>query len=223
MARKYMDIRKVLPKHPTRKWKTRTSADTIIVHTTASSQQDPAKVAANHIRPGKDNHLSQAGAPGLAYHDFITTDGVVYHCNNYTDVTWHAKLWNTRSVGVVMAFRGQDGRPPEVAQYDALKRHLVVLCLYMKILPERVFGHRECPWMSTVLGNGSVRYKKECPGMGVNLDQLRDSVTRKLQERLQEERLYTGRIDGAFGPASRKALLAFDPLRSSTRLINWRY
>lgn len=221
MTRKLLDIRNEMPRHPTRKWKTRYSADRIIVHTSASNNQDPIRTANYHITPGNQNHISKKGCPGLCYHDFITKTGIVYHCNNYTDVTWHAGAYNKRSIGVVMAFRGQNPNNfPTEAQSLALRQHLVILCLYMKILPKKIIGHREVPGMWTLLGNGSRKYKKTCPGLAVNLDSLRSDVTERLQIRLSAEGLYTGPIDGLFGRKSKAALQQFDPLQASQ--LNWR-
>lgn len=219
MTRRLIDIRDKLPRHKTRQWKKREGADTIVVHTTASDNQDPFKTARYHISLG--NHISAGGCPGLVYHDFITKEGVVYHCNDYTDWTWHASAYNKRSVGVTMAFRGQDDIFPCEAQYTALLEHLVILCLYLKVLPERVIGHREVPSMWTWIGQGSKRYKKSCPSMAINLDKLRHEVTLRLQRRLAAEDLYHGMIDGVFGKLSRAALKAFVPIAPGSN-IKWK-
>jgi N-acetyl-anhydromuramyl-L-alanine amidase AmpD len=219
-----VDIRKTIPRHKTRKWKSRRDAKRIVVHTTASENQDPNKTARYHSTPSKHNHLSKKGAPGLAYHDFITKDGVVYHCNDYTHITWHTAGWNRTGVGVALAFKGQSGKPPVAEQMKALEEHLTTLCLYLKILPRMIKGHREGPGMLLQsLGRGSKRYKKTCPGMGIDLSALRDRVTRRLQRRLASEGLYRGKIDGAFGPKSKAALRQFKPLdRKKLHLVNWR-
>jgi N-acetyl-anhydromuramyl-L-alanine amidase AmpD len=209
---KKIDIRNDLPRHATKKWKKRDKITHIIVHTTASDNQDPFKTARYHI--SSNNHISPGGCPGITYHDFITKEGIIYHCSDYQDWIWHAGLYNKHSVGVVMAFKGQvDIISPTEKQYDALLKHLVVLCLYFKVLPSNVIGHREVPGMFTILGKGSVKYKKTCPGMSVNLDRLRSEVTLYLQRRLAAEDLYHGKIDGIFGPLSQKALDAFNPLK----------
>jgi N-acetyl-anhydromuramyl-L-alanine amidase AmpD len=208
MRRKMVDIRSSIPKHKTKKWKKRGKIDKIVIHCTASTQQDPNKVAQYHIAP---NHISSTGCPSLCYHDFIDNQGVIYHCNNYEDSTWHASLFNESSIGVVIAFEGKDKIIPPITQYDALVKHLVALCLYIKILPENILGHREVPGMFTIFGKGSKKFKKACPGMGVDLDYLRQAVTTKLQQRLKDEGLYYGAIDGLFGPKSRSALNNFVP------------
>jgi N-acetyl-anhydromuramyl-L-alanine amidase AmpD len=219
MRTKIIDIRSTIPKHLARIWKFRhpSTIDTIVVHTTASDQQDPNITAQYHVTASPDNHLSPLGAPGIAYHDFIAKSGVIYHCNDYTDITWHTRGWNKRGIGIALAFRGQDPYPPASTQYNALVRRLVTLCLYLKILPKRVKGHREAPSVVFFDRNGSKRYKKVCPGLGINLDVLRDHVTRRLQVRLSAERLYKGKIDGKFGKKSKAALQAFNPRRSRFR------
>lgn len=222
MTLKKRDIRDTIPRHPKRKWRTRDSADYIIVHTTASDTQDPNRTAKYHITPGKKNHISRKGCPSICYHDFITKDGIVYHCNDYTDITWHAGWYNKRSVGVVLAFKGQDGISPSPQQMEALEKHLVILCLYLKVLPVNVIGHREVPGMWKILGNGSKVYKKVCPGMGVDLDQLRRNVTGRLQRRLAAEGLYYGKIDHVFGLKSKAALRAFNPLGNRLSKVNWK-
>jgi N-acetyl-anhydromuramyl-L-alanine amidase AmpD len=211
MAHQLIDIRKTIPRHKTRKWKKRYTADKIVVHTTASNNQDPNKTARYHITPGPNNHLSKKGAPSLSYHDFITKSGIVYHCNDYTDITWHARLYNRRAVGVAMAFQGQTGESPCESQLNALEEHLTVLCLYLKILPQDVMGHREVPGMWELVGNGIKKYKKTCPGFGVDLDELRDNITHRLQRRLSSEGLYRSKIDGIFGLKSKLALQLFEP------------
>lgn len=211
MAHKLIDFRSQIPRHPTRKWKTRLEASHIFIHCTASDNQDPKKVAQYHITSGPQNHLSRYGAPSIAYHDFIDKQGVIYHCNNYTDITWHTKGSNNIGIGIAMAFRGQDqGALPTNHQWLALLQHVTVLCLYLKILPKNVLGHREARGFS-IFSRGSIRYKKECPGMAVDLNQLRAEITVRLQKRLNAERLYHGKIDGIFGKKSQAALMAFQP------------
>jgi hypothetical protein len=117
-----------------------------------------------------------------------------------------------------MAYKGQTaGEYASEAQRAALQEHLVRLCLYLKVLPKNVIGHREVPGMFTILGKGSVKYKKTCPGMSVDLNLVREETTLRLQRRLGSEGLYHGRIDGDFGKKSRAALAKFDVLKHCRR------
>lgn len=209
-----VDIRITIPKHKTRKWTKRQQGtiNRIVVHTTDSNNQDPANTALYHVTPGPKNHLSTKGAPGLCYHDFIDKKGIIYHCNNYLDITWHSSGWNASSIGVTLAYSTKNGGEPTAEQYKSLISHLVVLCLYLKIEPNMVFGHREAPWMYKILSKGTKQYKKECPGMKIDLDKMRNAICIGLQERLYREGLYCDKIDGIFGTKSKLALKNFNPL-----------
>jgi len=187
-----------------------------VVHETASNNQDPNKTALYHVTPSLKNLLSKLGAPGLAYHNFITKSGEIYHCNDYTDITWHAGLYNTRSVGICLAYlsedaSGRDTIAPEEAQMLALEELLVTLCLNLKIIPQGIIGHREVPGMFTIIGKGLKKYKKTCPGMMINLNKLRLNIAYRLQVILAAEGLYTDEIDGLFGPLSIGALAQHSP------------
>lgn len=106
-----------LPRHPTRKWTTRflDTIDTIVVHQSATAYNASTKgIAKYHITPTGDrdgdgiiepwerNHLSENGAPAIAYHYTIEKDGVIYHCNSWNDTTWHAGMAsvNKRSLSI---------------------------------------------------------------------------------------------------------------------------
>lgn len=206
-----VNIVSALPRHPTRKWAQRNTADKIVVHCTAGSNQNPKETALYHITPGPQNHLSKNGAPGIAYTDFITKTGKVYHCNEYSDITWHAGLWNTPSVGVVLAYLGLKEAPP-AEQIQVLVELLTHTALLLHIPPQKIYGHREVPGMYTIVGKGSKRFKKECPGMKINLDALRLHIARQMQEKLYFLDLYNDKIDGDFGPKSRAALAQVTPI-----------
>ncbi len=213
----YKDITGTIPRHKTKTWKQRQTADTIVVHETASDNQDPNKTARYHITPSPDNALSRSGAAGIAYTDFINKEGLIYHCNFYTDITWHASQYNTRSIGVCMAYKSMDSQGREVfaptdAQFLALEEHLTAMCLNLKILPQGIIGHREVPGMFTILGKGLKKYRKTCPGLQVDLNKLRLNIAYRLQRVLASQGLYTARIDGIFGPLSIGALVQWMPI-----------
>jgi len=208
--KRVVDLRSLLPRHPTRKWKKRKKISWLIVHMTASNNQDPYKTNEYHISPG--NHISKKGCPRITYHDYITDDGTIYHCNNYFDWIWHCGWINRWSAGITMAFRGQtkdnSGNyiTPPAAQWRSLIQHLVRLCLYLNLSPNRIKGHREVRGFWKLLGRGSKKYKTSCPGFGIDLDELRTQVCKRLQIKLASENLYKGKIDGKFFILSKAAL-----------------
>ena len=202
--RNIKDIRNELPWHPTRRWKTRDpgSIKRIVVHTTGSSNQDPFKTNNYHIHP---NHISKEGCPKICYANFTNQDGLIYLCNDYTDITWHCGLWNSSSIGLVMAFKGQiDTEKPTDKQYLSMVYQCSKLCTEFNIHPHNVIGHREVPGMYTILGNGSKKYKKSCPGMAISLPFLRKNVIITLQSQMTLNGLYTAKIDGLWGKLSAK-------------------
>lgn len=213
-----VDLRGTLPWHPTRRWSKKKNVDLLVIHHTGSDNQDPFNTNAYHI--SKDCHISPGkGCPRICYADYITKDGTIYHCNDYSDSTWHAGLVNSRSIGVVIAHAGE-GFPP-LKQYDALLQLLTKLCCYLGIPPvlKNVKGHREVPGFYTLLGKGSTRYKTVCPGMGIDLDKLRRELTVEIQTLMRNDHYYMGKVDGLFGPESQRAFTSFGTqLTSGTSL-----
>lgn len=202
-----VNISDSIPRHPTMKWKTRGKITRIVVHMTGSDNQSPIKTARYHVTPGPGNHINKKGCPSLCYHDYIVKEGIVYHCNDYEFSTWHAGFYNKSSIGVVMAYGGNDF--PPILQYDAMIQHVVYLALKFKVLPKNILGHREVPGMYTILGKGSVKYKKWCPGKAIDLVGMRKEIAMRMQRVLGSKGLYNGIIDGLFGKQSKAALEAY--------------
>ena len=214
---KIIDIRSTIPKHETLVPKSRTSPPThIVVHCTASNNQDPNQTALYHVTPGPSNHISKKGAPCIGYSDFITNNGTIYHCVDYLKITWHAGLFNNKSIGIVIAHPG-DKTSIDNRQYNSLIKYLAVLCLYFKILPSNVIGHKEVPGMYTLLGNGSRVFKKRCPGDNLCLDKMRVDLIGCIQKRLIYEDLYNGKLDFVFGKKTLEAFMKFNPLKNKNR------
>ena len=180
------DLRGKLPVHKTKKPKKRSNVDRIVCHCTASDNQDPFKTARYDITPDPKNHICKTGCPTFTYHDAITQDGTMYRCVNYTDITWHAGLYNSRSIGVVMMFN-PDKEPPTDIQFQVLKEHLVNLCKIFNLPASSILGHREVPGMWTIIGKGSKKYKKWCPGQMIDLHQLRSDVATMIDTDMSDD------------------------------------
>jgi len=158
------DISMTLPWNPARKWQTRSLSmiDTIIVHQTAAVATLES-VNNYHITPSPTNHISIQGCPHICYHYAINPDGQCYKLNEETDITWHAKSYNSRSIGILVngKFRGPytgiadfEGGEPTEAQIHNLKRLLDVLA---KPFGRHVKGHCEV----------DPQNKSACPGYTV--------------------------------------------------------
>jgi hypothetical protein len=156
-----------------------------------------------HINPGK-------GCPGMTYTYFIMPDGTTYYCMDQTEVTWHVGMFNWESLGVCISYKaiGVTTSPP-ATQLDALVDLLGDLCLQLKVEPKKVVGHRELPGTGYLIINGKKQLKKTCPGMLVDLDNMRTDVAKDIQKKLAAKNLYNGSIDGVFGIKTRTGFLLF--------------
>lgn len=202
---KIIDIRSTIPRHKTKKWNKRNTATHIVVHCTAGTNQNPNVTAKFHI---ESQQLSKTGAPSIAYTDFIDKQGTLYHCNSYSDITWHAGSYNTKSIGVVLAYPGTKKDYPTTVMMDTLETHLTYLCIYLHIDPRNVIGHREIKGVT-----------KNCPGPNLDLDMLRSKVTMKIQRYLANKNLFLGAINGIHSEELLIAIRSFIPAQK----INWTY
>lgn len=163
------DIINELPVHPERKWSTRTISkiEEVIVHQSAMDAT-VEEIAKYHITPTSDrdgdgkverwerNHLSDKGAPAIAYHYAIDKDGTIYQCNELSSVTWHAKGHNTKAIGILVVgyFKGPDhesaGEPTALQQ-----KGLVWLLNYIK---------KELPNLKYIGHSEINEHKPACPG-----------------------------------------------------------
>ena len=126
-GRKIIDMIGKMPVHSHLRWTNRPidSINMIVIHqsaTTATYEQ----VARAHSTPGPQNHLSINGAPGIAYHLGIDKDGSILQFNHFTNITWHCKRFNLKSIGINVrgdfSGNGWKGKEePTQAQLDSLQ------------------------------------------------------------------------------------------------------
>lgn len=202
-----IDISDTLARHPKKKWKTRRDPiSEIFVHSFGMATWDPWKTARYHIG---ENHIVSSGCPGICYHDCVSDDGTVMHCTDYSKVTWHTRGHNYSAIGVLMLYPGGLHAPPPDAMLDSTAGQCAALVLSLGLAPGAVRGHREAASAQITDRRGSVRYKKTCPGMAIDLDDFRDEVTRKAQIFLKGFELYSGQIDGIWGKLSAAGAISF--------------
>jgi N-acetyl-anhydromuramyl-L-alanine amidase AmpD len=177
------DIRAGLPIHPEKKPGLRRSSDIdrLVLHCTdASPSWGAIECTRYDINP---NHISATGCPTITYTYFVNADGFVQKCLSHDVVSWHAGDWNIRSMGVVLAYRvtGNPSPPPAV-QLEAAAELFARLCQTFNLKPElNVVGHRELAGTGyTVDAQGRLIYRKECPGLKVDLNEFRQETARRL-------------------------------------------
>ena len=112
-------------------------------HADPSGNRDVFGINNYHISLG--NHISAGGCPHICYHWVIDDDGAIYQCNELTDVVWHCKGQNSRSIGVMLvgdfAGPGHEGGEPTTAQeqaFFALAEHLMTT---LNLPPTAFWGH----------------------------------------------------------------------------------
>lgn len=142
-----LDVVDDLPRHPFKRYNTR-SLDRIrylVIHHSAGDGQGPELIARFH---SSSDHLQKGGAPGIAYHFYITEDGTVYKTNRLQTVSWHVSNNNTASVGICLS-GNLNNHPPTEAQ----KRSVATIAKRLqKTLPNEVrikrhgfFKSTSCP------------------------------------------------------------------------------
>lgn len=215
-----VDISRELPRHPKKRYDKRSlsQVDMVVIHTTDKdwSIQELAKF---DIGP---NHISSTGCPGPTYHDVVMKQGTVFHCLPYEEVSWHAGGYNTRSVAVALMYQctdiytKKDSYGPTSSAMKALICQLGKLCLKFGLTPYRVVGHRELKGTGWFWKRGHKRLRKTCPGLQIDLDNLRSRVALYMQIFLRLEGHYNGEVDGIWNSECNAALKLYK-CRSSTK------
>lgn len=142
-----VDRIKDLPWHESRRWSKRALSriNKIIVHQELANG-DIDSVNRYHITPSPQNHLSPKGAPHFAYHYGIEKDGTIIQANNLSDITWHCKMQNSVSVGIMVAGDftgpGHSAGEPEEAQLESIEKLVdYIIDLLPQLDKYHLYGH----------------------------------------------------------------------------------
>jgi len=180
------------PQHPTKRWRKRDPGriTAIIVHCSGGGSRYTADgIALDHIA---------RGWPTAAYHELIMEDGEVQILNPVDAWTYHTGAGNKRWYSVCLRHTGNAVSWPTADQLAALINRLIALAFDMELPPKKILGHREVLWIWRLAGK-KVKMK-DCPGVNVDMDWIREWVTRGMQRALGVK------VDGIWGPISQKAL-----------------
>lgn len=156
------DLRGELPVHETRVWSTRPSLaalEYVAIHHVGTPGASFEGIARYHSTPSPDNHLSTAGAPGIAYGYGIDRDGTCYQLNNDSALTWHVANRNGKALGILILADGssethEGSEEPTEEQLNALPQLLAYL--EAKYPGIKAVGHCELATAS--------HQKPSCPG-----------------------------------------------------------
>jgi len=205
----YCDFREFTKFNPEKKVLTRESSKEgiikrVVFHCTDASNWTPEKLS--------DFFVSERRFPCCSYHYYVVSNQI-YHMVGENNITYHAAGHNSDSVAFSIDYNPTRDDKLNIAVdprvYTNAIKIATFLLLKFKLTPDKLFGHRELFGTGFFKDqNDSIVLRKVCPGMKINLDQFRYSVSRLMQETINKifnegENLV---VDGIFGPASKKAL-----------------
>lgn len=206
------DWRQVLPRHRGRKWTVRPPGKLkgLVLHQSLEEKGSALSVASYHVG---SNHISEAGLPGLSYTLFIERDGRVVMANDVEAKTWsqgyHDPDWvdeNALYMGVCVGgnFSGpgyKGTQRPTREQIDSVDKLWKICKSLWGWTDAGLFGHFHFG-------------KSACPG-GDLLEYIYSyrpaQFISVMDKQVAMSRLgcYNGRVDGAWGPESKAALVSF--------------
>ena len=201
------DISQTLVRHPEKKYKRRTQPPKRIVVHCSDLEISPQELAVFDTAP---NHISSTGCPAITYHQ-VYEESRAFKTLDYDEISWHVGLWNKGSLGVCLLYKptdefGMDSFGPPLRTYQTAVQQIAKLCLKFRIPPYEVYGHRELKGTGWFFWKGSRRLRKTCPGLEIDLDRMRSEIGMYIQLSMEERGVYSGEIDGIFGPLSQEGL-----------------
>ncbi len=162
------DVINTLPRHATNRYETRSlgTITTLAIHHSAASGDIPPQNVARY-------HVSRDW-PGMGYHYYITSDGVIHQCNKLESIAYHSGYANTYSVGICLAGLFMNGATPTEKQYASVAHLIAYLSQQLNIRLENIKGHKELPQTATA-----------CPGSDwITGKRWKDQLLEKVKEKL---------------------------------------
>jgi hypothetical protein len=140
-----------LPRHSTKKYKTRSLSDIeylVIHHSAVPPAAGPERIARYHV--------TRQDWPGIGYHFLVGDDGTLYQGNTLETVSHHAANMNTSAAGICFLGSFMKEVPPE-AQIQAGAQLTAWLVQELGIPLDKVRGHKEfmdtaCPGTQWLAG-----------------------------------------------------------------------
>ena len=114
----------------------------------------------------------------IGYHRVVYDDGTVHRGRPDEKPGAHVAGFNRESMGVCLS-GNLNKRPPAAAQYAKLIDELVDLCFWHSLPADAVLGHRE----TRTLVPKRLATRKSCPGLFVDMDQVRADVAARMGAR----------------------------------------
>lgn len=132
-----VDLRRNLRRDPSQHYSTRPLCDIrylVIHHTGAPATVGPHQIASAHVEENR--------WPGIGYHYVVDLNGTVYHTQDLTVVSYHARQFNPASVGIAL-MGDLTAAQPTPPQLEATARLIAGLLFDLGLPLDAVRGHRE--------------------------------------------------------------------------------
>lgn len=149
------------------------SIDYIVVHTAGAYDWKRKKVVHQSGDVIRDYHITHNGWRAIGYHRYIEEDGTIQPGRHEDEVGAHAGGFNRNTLGVCVSGHGdfEDFNPRQLA---SLIRQCVTWCRTYHLTADKVIGHRETD------EHGGPPVTKTCPGVKVDMDEVRRLVADRL-------------------------------------------
>lgn len=148
--------------------------DWLVVHTAAAYDAKRQQVVHQSYEQIDNYHRSHNGWRMIGYHVFIEKDGTILPGRREEDLGAHVGGFNEHSLGICVSGHG-DYEAFNPAQLSSLALRLVRWCRTYSLPAERCIGHREAD------EHGAPQVFKTCPGMLVDLNEIRRLVRDRLE------------------------------------------
>jgi N-acetyl-anhydromuramyl-L-alanine amidase AmpD len=149
--------------------------DFIVLHTAAAYDYKNRVVVHQPMCVIDAYHREHNGWLKIGYHWYVEEDGLGQRGREDHEIGAHVGGFNLGSLGLCVSGHG-DFQPWNDAQIDEVIRKCAAWCRTYRVPVENVIGHREAP------AHGAPPVHKTCPGVLVELDDIRARLAKRLQE-----------------------------------------
>lgn len=134
----------------------------------------------NNVIPGK-------ALPGISYHLFINSNGVIEQTAEYEDLIWHTSGVNYTSLGIVIQYGiTNNSAMPTQKVMQSLEKILTILCLQFKLNPYKAIkGQSEISKKIFPFTKGHKSLESISPGMLISMNELRRRIAINLNRKLK--------------------------------------
>jgi N-acetylmuramoyl-L-alanine amidase len=148
--------------------------DYIVVHTAGAYDWKRKKVVHQSVAVIRDYHITHNGWRNIGYHRYIEEDGASQPGRRDDEVGSHAGGFNQNTLGVCVSGHG-DIEAFNPRQLNALVQQCASWCRTYHLTADKVIGHRETAY------HGGPPVTKTCPGLKVDMDEVRRLVADRLK------------------------------------------